>query len=925
MHFSTSRTLHITVVTLFLSTFGASSRAWPSPDPADASKPAAKTDVAIGRGKLPLSFEPNKGQVGPQVQFLSRGLGYDLFLTRGRAVLNLQVSNPRPHAADVGMRLLGARGSDQPVGEKRLPGFVNYFRGNDPRRWRTHIETFAEVRYPSAYPGIDLVYYGNQGKLEYDFVVSPGADPTVIRLAIEGAIPRVDADGDLILRIAHRELRFRKPVVYQPSADGKDPVKGRFVLASNKEIRFGLGSYDRRRPLVIDPVLVYSSYLGGTSQQTTINGMAMNANGQMYVTGVTNALDLPTTTGVIFPHCPAAVTGSTKCGASSQSAAFVSKISADGASLIYSTYLGGDGSANGGEGADVGVAVAVDSNDNAYVVGTTYSNNFPVTPDAFQSVCSPIAADFNFNTVVNEGKKAGCAGFNGGGEYIYGQQDIFLVKLNPTGSQILYGTFLGGSQNDVPDGVALDAAGNIYLSGSTSSASTGTFAQSGQFNYPVTASAFQSLGVPGSFVTFITVLTADGQSLLYSSVIGGIDVGTSGNSPPANTGSALAVNPATGIAYIAGFSRSATFPVTAGAFQATCPADANGACPETAFVAAFDPTKAGAASLVYSTRLSGTVPALPTTHVNGIAVDSTGNAYVTGTTQANDFPTTAGALQPACSHVNPNGCNDAFVTKINPTGTAAVWSTLYGSASGCCNVSGSAITVDANQNVFVAGTNGGAFDLAQKAPFPFQASEHGGQDVFLLELNAAGSQILFGSYFGGTGGDIPSSIAVDSNANVFVAGQTSSADLPVSANAFDKALSGGFATGFLAMVSTVGGVAVDAGAGDTGGTTATTGDAKGTEAGTGGTLDAGSAPDAGGPPDAVGTPDAGFAGGDAAPAPTDTAGGKTGSSKQGGGCRIASSDPPAATVWLLAIGVLLLARRLQRRTSSASPGSAPKG
>jgi MYXO-CTERM domain-containing protein len=549
----------------------------------------------------------------------------------------------------------------------------------------------------------------------------------------------------------------------------------------------------------------------------------------------------------------------------------------------------------------VGVAVAVDSQDNAYVVGTTYSNNFPVTADAFQSVCSPIAADFNFNTLVNEGKKAGCAGINGGGEYIYGEQDIFLVKLNPAGSQILYGTFLGGSQNDVPDGVALDAAGNIYVSGSTSSASTGTFAQSGQFNYPVTASAFQSLGVPGSFVTFITVLSGDGHSLLYSSVIGGIDTGTSGNGPPGNTGSALAVNPATGIAYIAGFSRSATFPVTAGALQATCPADTNGACPETAFVAAFDPTKAGAASLVYSTRLNGTVPALPTTHVNGIAVDSTGNAYLTGTTQANDFPTTVGALQPACSHVNPNGCNDAFVTKINPTGTTAVWSTLYGSPSGCCTVSGSAITVDANRNVYVAGINGGAFDLAQKAPIP--AVEHGNQDVFLLELNAAGSQILFGSYFGGTGNDVPSGIAVDSNANIFVAGQTGSADIPVSANAFDKALSGGFGTGFVAMVSTVGGAVDagadtvgDAGAGDAGAKDAAVGDAKGIDAVTVGSSEASAAVDAG------------SAGGDA-PAPSDAVSKNPGGSKQGCGCRIASTEPPAATLWLLAVGFLLLARR----------------
>ena len=892
---------HVVAVALFLSTVGASSQAWSASGRPHAFKPVSKAELAISQGRLPLGFQPNRGQVDPRVQFLSRGLGYDLFLTRGRALLALQVSSLRPHAVGLGMRLLGTSGTGQPIGEKRLPGLVNYFRGNDPRQWRAHIETFAEVHYPRPYPGVDLVYYGNQGTLEYDFVVSPGADPSVIRLAFEGATPRIETNGDLILRIGHQVLRFRKPVVYQPSAAGKDPVNGRFIVAANREVRFGLGDYDRRRPLVIDPVLVYSSYLGGTSQPTTINGMAMNANGQMYVTGVTNALDLPTTAGVVSPHCPAAVTGSTKCGASSQSAAFVSKISADGGSLIYSTYLGGDGSANGGEGSDVGVAVAVDSQDNAYVVGTTYSNNFPVTADAFQSVCSPIAADFNFNTLVNEGKKAGCAGINGGGEYIYGEQDIFLVKLNPAGSQILYGTFLGGSQNDVPDGVALDAAGNIYVSGSTSSASTGTFAQSGQFNYPVTASAFQSLGVPGSFATFITVLNGDGHSLLYSSVIGGIDTGTSGNGPPGNTGSALAVNPATGIAYIAGFSRSATFPVTAGALQATCPADTNGACPETAFVAAFDPTKAGAASLVYSTRLNGTVPALPTTHVNGIAVDSTGNAYVTGTTQANDFPTTVGALQPACSHVNPNGCNDAFVTKINPTGTTAVWSTLYGSPSGCCTVSGSAITVDASRNVYVAGINGGAFDLAQKAPIP--AVEHGNQDVFLLELNAAGSQILFGSYFGGTGNDVPSGIAVDSNANIFVAGQTGSADIPVSANAFDKALSGGFGTGFVAMVSTVGG-AIDAGpgtVGDAGSDDAlakdtAAGDARGIDAVTIDSFDAGAAVDAG------------SVGGDA-PAPSDAVSKNPGGSKQGCGCRIASTEPPAATLWLLAVGFLLLARR----------------
>lgn len=242
-------------------------------------------------------------------------------------------------------------------------------------------------------------------------------------------------------------------------------------MIARNEVRFQVGSYDHGRELVIDPVLLYSSYLGGSSQQSVINGMAMNAGGQIYVTGTTNALDYRTTPGVIQGSCPAPMTGQTKCGASSASAAFVSKISADGQSLIYSTYLGGGGSgygvggsaaSQGGSGSDYGTAIAVDAKDNAWVLGQTNSNNFPVTADAYSLYCEPETVSFDFGTFQNTGKISGCARFNGGGEYIYsGTYSLFLVKLNPTGTGIVYGTFLGGTQGEIPGQIALDAAGNI--------------------------------------------------------------------------------------------------------------------------------------------------------------------------------------------------------------------------------------------------------------------------------------------------------------------------------------------------------------------------------------------------------------------------------------------------------------------------------
>ena len=306
-------------------------------------------------------------------------------------------------------------------------------------------------------------------------------------------------------------------------------MNGKFMIAANKEVSFQVSRYDHTRELVIDPVLVYSSFLGGSSQQSVINGMTMNAAGEIYVTGITNAVDYGTTPGVIEESCPAPMTGGAKCGASSASAAFVSKISADGQSLIYSTYLGGGGSGPGvggskysvgGSGADFGTGIAVDSSDNAWVVGSTNSNNFPVTPDAYSLYCEPAAASFDFNTVQNVGELSSCARFNGGGEYIYsGTYSLFLVQLDPMGANILYGTFLGGTQGESQGQIAIDVQGNIVVSGSAYTGAVGTPAATGQYTYPTTASAFQATAQPNAWSAFVTELSPDGHSLLYSSFL----------------------------------------------------------------------------------------------------------------------------------------------------------------------------------------------------------------------------------------------------------------------------------------------------------------------------------------------------------------------------------------------------------------------
>jgi hypothetical protein len=757
-------------------------------------------------GKLPLSFEANRGQTDPRVQFLSRGEGFTLFLAGDRAVLKLQSGTSSGNSSDVSstalfMNLVGSRANIRASGEQLLPGRSNYFMGSDPSKWRRNLETYRKVRYTGVYEGVDLVYYGTQGQLEYDFVVAPHADPAKIRLRFAGARPAVDASGDLVLSFGANSVRFRKPMLYQEVQGVRRLVGGTFIIAADsQEVSFRTGIYDHNRELVIDPVLAYSSYLGGSSQQSVINGMALNAAGDIYVTGITNAVDYPTTPGVTQPTCPAPMTGLTKCGPSSASAAFVSKIAANGQSLIYSTYLGGSGAGYGlggsstnagGNGSDSGRSIAVDANDNAWVLGSTLSNNFPITSDAILPFCSPVAVGFNFNTGQYYGTYSGCARYNSGGEYVYGSNSMFLVKFNPAGTGILYGTFLGDSDGTYPAAVALDSTGNVYVAGVTVIGSNAPFAGTGSYNYPSTSNAFQPLGLASNGINaIVTELSPDGHTFLYSTYFHG----------PTTTTEAEALAVSGGKIYVGGYTLDPALPTTAGAVSSTCQTGGGSACAPNGFVAGFDPTQSGTASLVFSTYLNGkhlsaSGVAATNSNVTALAADAAGNVYAGGSNQYIDYPTTPGVLQPTCyTNGGKDFCGTGFVTKLSPLG-AMVWSTFYGSPSGSGQYGVAALALDAADDVYITSNADGAGDLPLNNGFQGYTSGV----AYVTELSSDASHVVFGSFYGGGADVYPTGIAVDANNNIFLSGYTV-ADLPL-VNAYQSTNGGGFNEGFFAKIS----------------------------------------------------------------------------------------------------------------------------
>jgi hypothetical protein len=780
------RALSFGVLLIVVSPFTASSAGPASPFPK--TSPAQKAQIVENYGKLPLSFEANAGQADKSVKFLSRGSGYGLYLTRDEAVLTLR--NPVARAvrfalqgklhrlaesaefepADVvRMQLAGASGKAEPTGEEPLPGTANYFIGNDPSKWHTGVPTYAKVRYTGIYHGVDLVYYGNQRQIEYDFVVAPGADPKSVRLQFSGAKElHLAANGDVVVTTANGSLTLHKPLVYQIVDGNRHSIAGSFALAK-RTVGFRLGSYNHAKELVIDPVLAYSTYLGGSGGDAG-NAIAVDSAGYVYVAGQTSSTNFPVTTGAFQTTNHATVNGLN---------AFVTKLNPTGTALVYSSYLGGSGSNNGGDQAS---GLAVDSSGNAYITGSTYSTDFPVTQGAFQTT-NKAAAN--------------------------GDANAFVTKLNPTGTALVYSTYLGGSglssitpySGDKANAIAVDALDDAYVTGKTYST-----------DFPVTQGAYQTTnhGAANDCANvFISKLNPAGTALGYSTYLGGSGgnkLGISGD-----IANAIAVD-AAGDAYVGGQAGSADFPATPGAFQTTNKAVANQST--NAFIAELNPA---GTTLVYSTYLGGSGGDTG----NAIALDPAGDLYVAGQTASADFPVTSGAFQTtnhgtAGKYDVPN----AFVTELNPAGTALVYSTYLGGSGGIINVSPtlmaaggdqvSGLAIDSSGNAYVTGSTASAdFPVTQGA---YQTTNNdqpgcaggciGGYNALITELNSIGSALVYSTFLGGDGinpydtvgiivfgsGDQANALALDSSGNIYVTGLASSSDFPVTSGAFQTTI-----------------------------------------------------------------------------------------------------------------------------------------
>ena len=663
-------------------------------------------------GKLPLSFEANQGQAESQVKFVTHTGAYSLFLTGDEAVLALHGpkaknkfpvetrlaasrADPKPTPNQptesiLRMKLRHANPNTTVTGVNELQGKSNYFLGNDPARWRTNVPTYSKVKYEAIYSGIDLVFYGNQRQLEYDFIVAPGADPRNIAFDISGASRiRKDAKGDLLFKTGEGEIRWHKPVVYQEKDGTRNEIAASYAITAKNRIGFELAKYDASSPLYIDP-LVYSTYLGGGGFDQG-NAIALDSAGNAYVTGYTVSTDFP----MMNPLQPNVAGGED---------AFVAKINPSGSAFVYSTYLGGTG-------ADLGNAIAVDNAGNAYITGETNSPDFPTV--------NPLQPT---------------------------PRGAFVTKIDPAGSALVYSTYLGGTYLDVGNAIAVDNVGHAYVAGLARS-----------HDFPTTSGAFQKVCNGGSECAqagdaFVSKINAAGSAFVYSTFLGGSNIDFS---------LGIAVDNA-GNAYVTGATYSYNFP-TKNPLQPH-----KGGTSFNAFVTKINPT---GSALVYSTYLGGSGP-VDGDVAEGIAIDSAGNAYVAGATDSTNFPTTPGAFQTSCAILTSYRCGSGFASKINVAGSALVYSTYLG---GRGRDGAYGIAVDRAGSAYVTGG-------ARSSNFPnvnaLQKHNAGLSDAFVTRFNAAGSALAYSTYLGGTDNDYGRGIAVDNASNAYVVGSTSSTNFP---------------------------------------------------------------------------------------------------------------------------------------------------
>ena len=661
-------------------------------------------------GNVPLSFEPNVGQTDARVMFLSHGSAYASFLTKNQVVLRLHpASSNQTHIrpslksdrteqkdAIVTMEMVGANLNPRLTGIERLSGVSNYLIGSDPSKWHTNVPHYAKVRYSAVYPGIDLTYYGNHGQLEYDFRVRPYGDPSRILLRFDSGKLGLSPAGDLVIALENGSIRFQQPRIYQVMGGKKHRLTGTYVLASKHEARLQIGDYDRTRELIIDPVLSYSTYLGGSNSDCENAIVAdLDLVADAYVTGSSLSTDFPVASGAFQ---------TTNHGGED---VVVTALNSTGTGLVFSTYIGGSAD-------DIGRGIALDDEGDVYLVGNTTSTDFPVTPGAFQT------------------------SFGGNGSFGFG--DGFVLKLNPQGSALIYSTYVGGSGDDRLTGVNVDQYNNVYATVGTNSTNfpvtLGAFQRicgntlcggviklnatgaaliystylagsgpgedqtfgialdmqahayvtgmTGSPNFPVTPGAFQTRcgtdgNCNGTFDAYVTELNATGTGLIYSTFLGGSNV---------DIGIGIAEDPF-GAVYVYGGTDSSDFPITSGVAQPTFGGASSG-CDPTSFTCGdnfITKLNSTGSALVYSTYLGGSGDE-DYSQIENIAIDKSLNAWVSGQTGSTDFPT-VGAIQSSYG----GGARDAFVSELNATGTAFLFSTYLG-GSGNDFSTGIAVPVD---------------------------------------------------------------------------------------------------------------------------------------------------------------------------------------------------------------------------------------
>ena len=676
--------------------------------------------------KLPVAFIENAGQVDARVRFYAQGNRFGFYLTQTEVVVALTKAGVDPGVA-LALRFLAANPHATIEGANRAPGEVNYFRGSDPSQWHTRLARYGQVTYRDLWPGIDLFVREQSGILKYEFHVRPGARPSDIRLAYGGADRlSVDRSGALAIDTAAGVVHDAAPVAFQECNGGRNAVQIRYAIeGSGRSGQFGFaidGAYDPDRELIVDPGIQYTTFLGGSSDDIGA-GIAVDGAGNAYIGGTTQSPDFPTTVGAFQ-----------RTGAAQNFAeAFVAKLNAQGSALVYATFLGGSNM-------EFGRRIAIDASGNAYITGQTKSSNFPTTANAFDRTlnipvnCPRCATDNTdgFVTKLNATGSAlvystylggtdydsprGIAVDAGGNAYVMGETlspdfpttagafdrtynsnyDIFVTKLNAAGSALTYSTFIGGTQVDNGERIAVDAGGNAYVMGFSSS-----------LDFPTTPGAFATTN-SGSFDVTLTKLNPAGSDLIYSTYLGGSGM---------DSGGGLAVDGA-GEAYVSGGSGSLNFPTTPGAFSTPQDGSDN-------FVTKFN---AAGTALVYSAVFGGT----GSDGAAGIALDVAGNAWITGATSSTNYPTTADAADRS-----PNGGTDAFITEVNPAGSALVYSTYHGGAN---TDVGSDVAIDNVGDVYVTGHTGsmdfpatvGAFDTV----FAGDASVFWG-DAFVTKIDVS--------------------------------------------------------------------------------------------------------------------------------------------------------------------------------------------